>query len=317
MQVLITGGAGYIGNELVLRLLKMPQVSEIVVYDNLSRKNYNLFLDNRFDLKEIRFINGELLDTKTLHGEVKKADVVYHLAGIDNLLYAGDNPYPFDQVNNWGTAELVYAVEDTSIQKFFYLSTTDIYGTQTRQPDLNDQPFPETFYAKSKINGEGHVKKLFSHCQSYILRVSDVYGYSPSAKFDSSINKFLFEVNFMGRIHINGTGKQIRDFIHVNKVVDVLTGMLETQNAPKSGIYNLTDKNIGIEEIVKTLKDIYPGMGEVYLNQHEESFSRSIEKDPKLEQFKSDKPITFKDEIVEFKNNFSFSKRAQLSIPEH
>ncbi|MFP4288156.1 MAG: NAD-dependent epimerase/dehydratase family protein [Bacteroidales bacterium] len=315
MQVLITGGAGYIGNELVLRLLKMPHVSEIVVYDNLSRKNYNLFLDKRFDLKEIRFLNGELLDTKTLHEEVKKADVIYHLAGIDNLLYAGDNPYPFDQVNNWGTAELVYAVEASYIKKFFYLSTTDVYGTQSRQPDLKDQPFPETFYAKSKLNGENHVKKLFSQCKSYIFRVSDVYGYSPSAKFDSSINKLLFDVNFMGRIHIHGTGKQIRDYIHVSKVVEVLTGILEAQNAPESGIYNLTDKNIGIEEIAQTFKEIYPGMGEVYLHQHEESFSRSIEKDPILETFKSQKSLSFKEEIEDFKNNFSFSRRAELAIP--
>ncbi|MFW6352506.1 MAG: hypothetical protein ACOC2E_08955, partial [Bacteroidota bacterium] len=72
---------------------------------------------------------------------------------------------------------------------------------------------------------------------------------------------------------------------------------------------------IGIEEIAQTFKEIYPGMGEVYLHQHEESFSRSIEKDPILETFKSQKSLSFKEEIEDFKNNFSFSRRAELAIP--
>ncbi len=80
MNILITGGAGYIGNELVFELLKDPAVEEIIIYDNLSRKNFNLFLDTRNEPRKVRFIHGELLDSRKLRQILQGIDVVYHLA---------------------------------------------------------------------------------------------------------------------------------------------------------------------------------------------------------------------------------------------
>lgn len=316
MYVFITGGAGYIGNELILSLLKMKEVESIVVYDNLSRKNYNLFLDKRLDLKKIKFVGGELLDTKTLQSYIKKSDIVFHLAGVDSLLYSNDNPYPFDQVNNWGTAEMVYAVESCSnVKKFFYLSTTDVYGKQISYIDDTGDTFPETHFAKSKLNGENHIKRIKDHCQTFILRTSDVYGYSPSAKFDSLINKFIFEVNFMGRIHIHGNGKQERDFIHVNHVVKVLKGLLLSDSL-SPGTYNLVGRNFSVEDIAYALKEVYPQVNKVYLHQHESFPNRSVERNPVFDQYLNEDITSLKEEVIEFKERFSFfrSKEPTLSM---
>ena len=81
MKVFVTGGAGYIGTELVSLLLANPQVEKVVVYDNLSRLNYNLFMGQRLPGSErLSFIKGELLDSRALRKVLKGIDVVYHLA---------------------------------------------------------------------------------------------------------------------------------------------------------------------------------------------------------------------------------------------
>ena len=81
MVVLITGGAGYIGTVLTKNLVKEESVSKIIVYDNFSRSNYNLFLGERMPNSEkVKFINGDILDLRKLESILKNVDVVCHLA---------------------------------------------------------------------------------------------------------------------------------------------------------------------------------------------------------------------------------------------
>ena len=79
MKVLITGGAGYIGTELTTQLLARTEVDQIVVYDNLSRPNFNMFLGLRLQKhQKLSFVKGELLDSRALKKVLKGVDVVYH-----------------------------------------------------------------------------------------------------------------------------------------------------------------------------------------------------------------------------------------------
>ena len=81
MNVLVTGGAGYIGTELVNLLVSNPSVDKVIVYDNLSRNNYNLFLGLKLQKHpKLSFVKGELLDSRSLRKVLKGIDVVYHLA---------------------------------------------------------------------------------------------------------------------------------------------------------------------------------------------------------------------------------------------
>src|SRR3954464_2173251 len=113
MKVLVTGGAGYIGTELTNALIARPDVEEVIIYDNLSRGNYNFFLGLRLaNHTKIRFIKGELLDSRALKKVLKGVDVVYHLAAKVTTPFANADSHVYEQVNHWGTAELVYAIED-------------------------------------------------------------------------------------------------------------------------------------------------------------------------------------------------------------
>jgi UDP-glucose 4-epimerase len=107
MKILITGGAGYIGTELTYELMKhADRIDEIIIYDNLSRGNYNLFIGlSKLPEGKVRFIQGDLLDTRKLRKALKGVDVVYHLAAKVSTPFADQNPHLFEQINHWGTAE--------------------------------------------------------------------------------------------------------------------------------------------------------------------------------------------------------------------
>jgi len=309
MKILITGGAGYVGNELVFELLKVPQVEKVIVYDNLSRKNYNLFLDTRYEPHKIQFVNGELLDSRRLKKELKDIDVVFHLAAIVSTPYATENSHLFEQVNHWGTAELVYAIEESNVKKFVYLSTTSVYGASDEFNTIDTIPDPKTFYGSSKLRGEKHVERLLDKMDAYIIRCGNIYGYSPSVRFDAVINRFMFEVNFMGRIQINGNGQQTRAFIHVDKVVRVLRNLINPEFSLSPGAYNLVDQNLSIFGIANTIKEIYSHMDMLFVNQHLVMREIKVEKDNRIESLKTIKPITLKEELMNFKNKFSFSSK--------
>src|SRR5690349_6811780 len=106
MNILITGGAGYIGAELVYELSKKDDVTSILVYDNLSRENYNFFtsLSHKISNGKVRFEFGELLDSRNLRIALKGIDVVYHLAAKVSKPFSNIDSHIYEQINHWGTA---------------------------------------------------------------------------------------------------------------------------------------------------------------------------------------------------------------------
>lgn len=283
MKILITGGSGYIGTELIYQLFKKETVSEIIVYDNLSRSNRNFFIGvNKMNSDKIRFIEGDLLDSRKLRQAMKGVDVVYHLAANVTTPFADQHPHLYEQINHWGTAEVVYAVEATeSVKKLIYLSSASIYGSSDTEVFSNTQiPQPKTFYGISKYRGEKHINRLLPKLESvYVLRSGNVYGYSKSMRFDAVINKFMFQANYNRLITIDGTGKQKRPFIHIDKIAFALAKIIDSDI--ESGVYNVVDKNLAIGEIVEVIRKIYPDIEMIFVNRHMDM--RNLEVTPSIE----------------------------------
>jgi UDP-glucose 4-epimerase len=305
MNILITGGAGYVGNELAFELLKDDTIEKIIIYDNLSRKNYNLFLDTKYQNGKVKFVQGELLDSRKLKSVLNEVDIVYHLAARVSTPFASEDSHLFEQTNHWGTAELVYAVEESNVSKFIYTSSSSVYGDSEKMIDISTFPNPKTFYGSSKLRGEAHVERLFNKIPTYIFRTGNIYGYSPSVRFDAVINRFLFEANFTGRIQITGNGQQKRAFIHVDKVVNLLNNLLHKELP--SGIYNLVDRNISVLEISDVIKEIYPTLEMIFINQHLVMREMKVKPDERLKPLITYPEKSFKKELIAFKEKFSFS----------
>ena len=307
MNVLVTGGAGYVGTELVLKLAENPIVSKIVVYDNLSRENYNLFINatKQISTDKIHFEFGDLLDTRKIKKVLKDIDVVYHLAARASTPFANTDSHLFEQVNHWGTAELVYAIEELqTVKKLIYVSSCSVYGSGKEMIDENTIVNPKTIYGISKMRGEDHVSRLGSKMNAIIIRLGNVYGYSASMRFDAVINKFMFEAHYKNRISIHGNGRQSRAFIHVNKVADSLQAIL-TNDIP-SDIYNLTERNLEIYDLIDEVKDLYPSLEFIFINQHLELREQKVNPETKLVKYIPLKQTNFTEELAVFKKQFTF-----------
>lgn len=267
MNVLITGGAGYIGTGLINRLVSTSDIEKVIIYDNLSRENYSFFLggglNNTFKLS---FVEGDILDSRKLRKHLKDVDAVIHLAARVTTPFANIDSHFFEQVNHWGTAELVYALEESGVKRMIYLSSTSVYGRSKELATEEKVPNPRTFYGISKLRGEEHVMRLFNKMQTYIIRCGNVYGYNKSVRFDSVINRFVFDANYKSRITINGNGTQARAFIHVNTIGKVLANLISADVDP--GIYNVSSHNYQVLELVDVLKNIYPTLEFMFVNQH-------------------------------------------------
>lgn len=306
MNVLVTGGAGYIGTRLIKNLSANKAVNKIVIYDNLLRGNYNMFLGDKYIHPEgLTFVQGDLLDSRSLKKALKGIDVVYHLAAKATSPFANVNLHFYEQINNWGTAELTYAIEESDVKKVIYLSSMGVYGFSD-EPINEDSPVnPSSFYAISKQRGEEHIERLDKKFNPIIVRCGNVYGYSRSMRFDAVINRFVFEANFTGRISINGSGNQQRAFIHIHSIADILDQMA-VQDIP-SGVYNASERNMSVLDIVDVLKELKPALEFLFINQQMTLQQQMADPNQKLKEYiqygdKSD----FKSEMVEFLNSFSY-----------
>lgn len=304
MNVLITGGAGYIGTELVASLTMLPDVKKIIIYDNLSRANYNLFIGTNLNSHKISFLNGDILDSRKLKQALIDVDIVFHFAAKVTTPFANTDAHIYEQVNHWGTAELTYALEESAVKKFIFLSSAAVYGHTGSAADEKTTPSPESYYSISKLKAEKHVLRLMDTMNTIILRLGNVYGYSKSMRFDAMINKFIFDAHFTGRITINGSGNQSRAFISIDKTRDVLTQVF--QKKIPSGVYNLVDKNMQLLQVAEAVNEVYPGIESFFINQNYTGFHLEVKRESALFSY-IDFPVTdFKDELLHFKKRFAF-----------
>lgn len=305
MRILITGGAGYIGTELVQSMNKIEEVEELVIYDNLSRGNRNLFIgDHKMDPKQMRFVNGDLLDSRKLRKSLEGIDLVVHLAAKVTTPFSDQNSHQFEQVNHWGTAELVYAIEESNVDRLIHLSSVSVYGTSKEACGVESKLNPRTFYGISKMRAEEHVLRLAEKKEVYNIRCGNVYGYNKSMRFDAVINRFMFEANYKRRITINGSGEQKRPFIHITKVAAVIKELCATKL--EQGTYNLVEHNMAIGEVVEEIRKFYPDLEMLFVDQQMKMRQLQAKPSETLMSLIDLNAPSFSQELEDFRKSFTF-----------
>jgi UDP-glucose 4-epimerase len=305
MNLLITGGAGYIGYSLINTLIhSYNNINKIVVYDNLFRKNYAVFVNQPFKEKPIEFIRADILDNRRLEKAMKDIDIVVHLAAHVTTPFADHDAHFFDQINHWGTAQVVQAAEEANVKHFIYLSSASVYGSPVADANEDYIPHPTKFYGISKYDGERQVQRLSNKMKIHILRAGNVYGYNPSMRLEAVVNRFMFNANFNEKITIQGTGEQKRPFIHVDKLAYIIKEL--TQKTVPNGIYNIAEYNFSINEVADFVKLFYPDLESISINFNMQIRGLTIELPVKITDYIPLPDKSIMDELLEFKNKFAF-----------
>lgn len=300
MKILITGGAGYIGTSLVEELNSLSEVKEIIVYDNMSHNNIRFFFGS-LRLEKVKFVKGDILNHIELARQLKNIDVVFHLAGVVKSPYSLEDSLKYEQINQWGTANLVQSIEKMeSVQKLIFLSSASVYGFSGIEIDPIEVN-PMNAYGRSKREAEKFVELLSSDIDVRIFRAGNVFGYNRTIRLDSVINRFIFESLCYGRIRIFGNGHQVRPFIHIDQLTKTLTGAL-TMDQNTDLFQNAIQFHKSINELKDLLVDSISDLEYIYVNRGYEAPHLSIPQEDSLSE--EEISTLIKKEIQIFKNQF-------------
>ncbi|MBR9861723.1 NAD(P)-dependent oxidoreductase [bacterium] len=307
MKILISGGCGYIGSFLIPYLAReaKDKISEIVLYDNLSLNDYSVLYQHQIKDIPVKFVKADILDRRSLLKALEGVDTVIHLAAKITQPYTDVQLNQFDQVNNWGTANLADAIEASpDVKKVIYLSSITVYGTSDKDIDETKKPEPITYYGLSKLKGEKHISRIPSPVKKYLMRSSNVYGYAPAMRIDSVINRFMFEGHFFDQVTKVSNGLQSRAFIHIEKLAHYIKAVL-FEDIPE-GTYNIAEHNMSINEILDHFHEIFPEMDVITVDQDAKLDRVNMVIPTKLDKYVTLPKKDFLTELKEFKTAFSF-----------
>lgn len=253
MRVLVTGGAGFIGSNLALRLLE--EGARVMVLDDLSTGR----LENLGDhLADLEFLRGDICDGNLLRKVLDGVEVVFHQAALPSVPRSIEDPLTTEKVNATGTLVLLLAARDAGVRRVIYASSSSVYGDSPALPKVEDMPTdPKSPYALSKYAGERYCQ-LFTRLyglETVSLRYFNVFGprQDPTSHYAAVIPRFIAGIMTGRGITIFGDGKQTRDFTYVDNVIQA---NLKAAVAPKASgdMYNVAcGKSITVLELAKYL----------------------------------------------------------------
>jgi UDP-N-acetylglucosamine/UDP-N-acetyl-alpha-D-glucosaminouronate 4-epimerase len=221
MKVLVTGGAGFIGSNLVRRLA--ASVGSIRVLDDLStgsRRNLDGVLG-----PAVTLLSGDLRDREMLEAAVDGVEVVFHLAALPSVARSVADPFASHAVNVDGTLNLLSASLHAGVRRVIYASSSSVYGNTATLPKHEQMPVATLSpYAASKLAGEAYCR-AFTHAyglETVSLRFFNVFGprQDPTSPYAAVIPRFLSSMLAGRSPEVYGDGRQSRDFTFVANAVE-------------------------------------------------------------------------------------------------
>ncbi len=221
MNLLITGGAGFVGSHFVKYILKNRKDFKVTVIDALTYcGNLDNFTEDVWDNENFTFVKGNILDKELVFELVKKADIIVHFAAYTHVDRSIDLSDPFIDTDFKGTQVLLEAARHYPVKKFIHISTSEVYGSAQYVPmDENHPLCPQSPYAAAKAGGD---RLCYSYYITYklpviIIRPFNIFG--PNQYPEKMIPLFITNAIDNKTLPIYGTGENTRDWTYVEDTV--------------------------------------------------------------------------------------------------
>lgn len=258
MKVLVTGGAGFLGHNLVKELIKRKY--EVIIFDNGFRVGFN----NIENMDNVQQIKGNVANQEDWDKLPSDIEQVFHLAAINGTKYFYEIPEKILDVNVGGTLNLFKWVAKTKVKKIFFASSSEVYGFPNIFPTPETEPLcipdsqnPRFSYSSSKIIGEtitiNFCRQLGIEYQ--IGRFHNVYG--PKMGFEHVIPEFIRKCVKSESFTVQGDGNETRSFCYIDDAIAGILCITNNSNV-KNDIFNIgTCEEISMNDLIKKLEIIH------------------------------------------------------------
>ncbi len=310
MRVIVTGGGGFIGSNLVDLLLKEKKIKKIIIIDifNLGLRNINHLKKN----KKVKIVKKDINNIKASDTNFKNIDCVFHLAALADIVPSIVNPKKYCESNIYGTINILEAMRFYKVKRIIYTASASCYGLPAKFPTSENHKIDLQYpYAFTKYVGEQavmHWSKVYG-IEYISLRLFNVYGLRSrtSGAYGAVMGVFLKQKLENKKLTVVGNGRQSRDFINVKDVCYAFIKASKTKNINK--IINIgSSKPITVLTLAKMISNKIqfipkrPGEPDI-----------SMAKIENAKKFLRWKPtIKFKTGVTELLNNIHFWKKAPL-----
>jgi nucleoside-diphosphate-sugar epimerase len=252
-RVLVTGGAGFIGSNLVRALL--DRGDDVRVLDNFATGNRA----NLAGLEdEVEVVEGELRSYERVHNAVRGVELVFHQGALPSVPRSVQDPLTTSAVTIEGTLNVLLAARDESVRRVVFASSSSVYGNSGTLPKAEtQQPDPISPYAVAKLAAERYCVSFYRvyGLETVALRYFNVFGprQDPASQYAAVVPRFLAAANDGRPLTIHGDGSQSRDFTYVANVVEANVLAANAEDASGTVLNIATARQTTVDELADSI----------------------------------------------------------------
>lgn len=255
-RILVTGGAGFIGSNLTIRLVEAGHA--VTVLDDLSTGH----LENLLPVQDaVRFVEGDVRDPEAVLAAARGAEIVFHQAALPSVPRSIAAPGETNAVNVGGTMNVLLAARAEGVRRVVFASSSSIYGDAPELPKREDMaPAPRSPYAVSKLAAELYCR-VFARVyglETVCLRYFNVYGprQSPSSEYAAVVPRFIRARLAGEAVVIHGDGRQTRSFTYVDDVVEANLRAARAAGASGEAVNIAGTERTSLNELDRRIRDL-------------------------------------------------------------
>jgi len=259
-KILVTGGLGHIGSELIRAYSRREDVQLVRILDNLSMQRYcSLF--NLPQETHYEFIEGDINDPESLRKAIDDINAVIHLAAITDAPATIKIPEKTREVNLEGTRRVLEESQRQGVERLIFASTTSVYGETEGLVDERFKDYkPATPYAEAKLAAERIVSEAgkSGKIDTRILRMGTIFGQTIGMRFHTAVNKFAYLAAMGKPLTVwKAAYEQKRPYLGIQ---DSIRGFqfLEQGNGKTGDVYNAVTKNYTVKEVIEAIRKFVP-----------------------------------------------------------